>query len=299
MLRKILLMILSTASLSFAGSYNYKFLKMEMTPYQAVFGPSFAAAPLPGSFFSNPSLLPQESEFVVSMNSYIAGITYGQIAYARKDMGFYANFLNSGSIPKLDEAGNYLGDFQVNFITLGGAYRFKKLSNGLTIGVGGNLTYRRIESDYSVGVTANGGAFYPIDDVFYGRLNLGIALRNIGLEVKKFSNTRSSAMPIQLQMGAVWSSREGLGFAFGADYSLDYGLNLSFTSEIRIQKFVSFQFGYQLHGKSYHFERGRDILSGVNFGVKVGAIRGITVVYSFSPLGAVGDVHRLEVISRK
>ncbi len=299
MLRKILLLILSTASLSFAGSYNYKFLKMEMTPYQAVFGPSFAAASLPGSFFSNPSLLPEKSEFVVSMNSYIAGITYGQIAYARKDMGFYANFLNSGSIPKLDEAGNYLGDFQVNFITLGGAYRFKKLSNGLTIGAGGNLTYRRIESDYSVGVTANGGAFYPIDDVLYGRLNFGIALRNIGVEIKKFSNTGSSTMPIQLQMGAVWSSKGGSSVAFGADYSLDYGINLSFASEIKVQKFVSMQFGYQSRGKSYHLGQGRDILAGMNFGVKVGAIKDITVMYVFSPLGSVGDVHRLEVIYGK
>ena len=106
-------------------------------------------------------------------------------------------------------------------------------------------------------------------------------------------------MPIQLQMGAVWSSRYGLSAALGADYSLDYGINLSFASEMRVQKFVSVQFGYQSRGKSYHLERGRDILAGMNFGVKVGAIRGITVVYAFSPLGAVGDVHRLEVIYRK
>ncbi len=299
MSRKLLFASLIALSMSpsiFAVNYSYKFLDMDMTPYQAIFGPSFVAAPISGSYFANPSLTTSEKELILSVNSYLAGIKYGQVAVGAPFGAFYMNFLNSGKIPKLDQNNNFNGYFQVNFITIGGARKIKKINDRLSVGASGNITYRNIDDDFSLGLSVNGGASYVIPLKPDLDLNLGIALKNIGIEVKKFRNTPSSMPSFKVQSGAFLSFRNGSGIALGAEYSIDGGANIGFGVNLKVQKYVFLQWGYSFKGLNYHVGAGRDILAGMNFGIKLGEIKKISLVYAYSPMGALGDVHRLEVI---
>ncbi|MEO0202545.1 MAG: hypothetical protein ABIL37_02330 [candidate division WOR-3 bacterium] len=60
-----------------------------------------------------------DNKILISVSRYIAGINFGSLSYKLKeDVGIYLNYLNSGRMYKIDEAGNLIGEFYSNFINL-------------------------------------------------------------------------------------------------------------------------------------------------------------------------------------
>ncbi len=293
MAKKLIIILLPVVL--YGSDFGYNFLKMPMLPSQAVFGPSLVATTQPAAYTVNPSAIPEDREAVLSLNSYIDGIKYGQIAFATSGMGFHINFLNSGKIPRIDEEGVYQGDFQVNFINAG-VSRVVSRPGGIPIGVQGNITVQQIYNDMSVGITFAAGVNYTTTKFFMGRLNLGASIRNVGVEVKKFKNSGSVKMPIELQSGVYWEATPSFGIGAGLAYSIDYGPSFSLATSFNIQKYVVARVGFNSKGLNYRVGVGRDIISGMNFGLHLGPIKNVSIEYGYSPLGALGDAHRLEVI---
>ncbi len=293
MLRKLIGILLP--SLSFAAPYGYNFLKLNVTPSQAIYGAAFTAVAGRSAFAVNPAVLPFDNGVSVSLNSYLDGVKFGQLSFKVHSTGIYLKFLNSGKIPRIDGSGVYQGDFSVNFVDAGFARTVLQSGERLTVGVAGDFVFQQIYDDFSAGAALSAGVFYRPSLKIPGELNIGASLRNVGVELKKFDQSDGSKMPIQLLAAANWRISDGTGVGLGFGYELDYGFSFSIAASIKVQRYIVLHAGFNSKGKDYRVGMGRDILSGMNFGIEFGPIKNIRLTYGYSPMGALGDVHRMEV----
>ena len=158
-----------------------------------------------GMAFNNPSLLRAEmhQQLQVSFNAMYAGIKNysSQFAYRydkwQTNFAAGVHFLDYGSIPQTDAAGNVLGSFHpADYVVQVSASRkyLEKWYYGATL--------KFINSNYGIyrsnGIAMDAGVSY-YDTTHL--LQVSLVMKNMGTQLKAYTGTRADDIPFDLQAG--------------------------------------------------------------------------------------------------
>lgn len=188
------------------GSSAYNFLKLPSTPLLTAAGGVNASYKINevGLTANNPSLLSPDlhSQLALSFNSFLAGIkTYsltGACQYDKLNTTFGAHiyFVDYGSVPQTDAAGNVSGTFHpVDYVVQVSAAR-KYLDRW---NYGGSLKF--ITSSYSLykssAIALDFGVLYSDSSNFF---SASVLAKNMGVQIKTYAG-ESEDLPFDLQIG--------------------------------------------------------------------------------------------------
>ncbi len=272
------------------GELGYDYLRIPFTPRGYLFMFSRVAYPCGTDAVAfNPALISEEG-ISFSASSYVTGIKMGILSASLKgDWGASILYLNSGSMERIDENGNVLGNFSTSHLALCAAKKSKFREN-MAFGVGIKLLYQSILDYSSLGVAFDIGAVYRYPSI--DGLILGAALRNLGYELKPFVDERSMP-PAELLLGATYETG-ALTLGLGISSALDRSFALSLTGQWEVSRYLTFGVGYTTDRRDLDTGSGKDILNGLSAGFDI-SYRSIEVTYSFTPFGDLGDIHTIGV----
>lgn len=157
----------------------------------------------PSLAFHNPALLGGESDGKLNINylNYIANVNVGSAVFTKAfreygAWGIGATYINYGSMKEMTIDNEQLGIFSVQDIGLHAFYSYS-LSDTWRGGLSLKVLYSTIADYYSFGLAVDAGLsyFHPEND-----FSLGIALKNIGAQLKPFYEERQP-VPWDLHVG--------------------------------------------------------------------------------------------------
>jgi len=221
---------LAQAQTSGAGSSVFHFLGLPVSSrLNALGGENVAIADGDVSMaFVNPALLTANTDKVLQLNYayYLAGTMFGSALYGhnfgrskieRSHAGepdkpnYFAvgiHYLDYGTMQYADENGNLTGGtFSARDICINAMYA-RQLGPYFTVGVTLKPIYSIYESYSSFALGADVGGHYQTAD---SALHVGLALRNIGWQMKAFyseeSGQHTEMLPLNLEMGISYRLR--------------------------------------------------------------------------------------------
>jgi hypothetical protein len=157
----------------------------------------------PALVFHNPALLGGEMNGMVGLSymNYIGGIHVGSAIYTRThgDRGAWAvglSYINYGSMKEADAQRNLSGHFSASDAGLSATYSYD-LSDRWRGGLSMKVLYSAIAEYSAFGLAADAGLSYFDEDA---DLSVGIALKNIGAQLKAY-DSRRSRLPWDIQLG--------------------------------------------------------------------------------------------------
>lgn len=216
------ILVIGTHAQTLGGSATYNFLKLPAAPMLSALGGVNASYVLDdvGLAGNNPALLNRglHSQVGLSFNNYFAGVKAYSLAgaYHRDDLkttlGGSVFYIDYGSIPQTDAAGNTEGTFRPKDYVV-------QLSAGRQYGEKWHygLTGKFIRSDYgqyrSSGLAFDVGVLYADTARL---LSFGLLAKNMGSQLSTYSGQRED-LPFDLQIGVTKKlSKAPLGFSITA-----------------------------------------------------------------------------------
>ena len=205
------------------GTAVYQFLKLPATPLlTAAGGVNVSYAHEAGLTAHNPALLQQglHSQMNASFNSFLGGIkTYALTGVHHHQpwqttFGGHIYYVNYGSIPQTDAAGNEMGEFRpVDFVMQLSAGR----KYGEKISYGAHLKF--IQSSYGIykssALAMDVGLHY--EDTANG-FQAGLLARNMGAQLSTYAGEKED-LPFDLQAGFTKRlAKAPLGFSLTAQH---------------------------------------------------------------------------------
>ncbi|TDN38352.1 type IX secretion system protein PorQ [Hymenobacter sp. UV11] len=202
----LLLLLPFAAQAQIGGRAAFPFLSLPPSAQLAALGGMTASARStdPTQFFANPALLYAGNDHAVAATyvAYVADIKQSYLAYTfntekRGRFGLGLTYLNYGSLPQYDAAGNSLGDFSVNEYALAAAdsYTWGKFTAGVTA----KLAVSGIAGSRAVGLAADAGVLYkPHEDQDF---TVGLVVKNAGYMLKPYIATAREPLPLDVQLG--------------------------------------------------------------------------------------------------
>jgi hypothetical protein len=212
-MHKLIFVFLVTASFSICqgqtigGNSVFNFLKLPNTPQLTGLG-GINVSDISndiGMSFNNPALLRQSmhAQLTTVFNSMYAGIRNYHLMFGYRNEGLQTNFaagihyLNYGSIPQTDAAGNILGSFRP------GDYVVQLSASRIYLDnwhYGTSLKF--IHSNYGLyrsnGIAMDAGvAYYDSSKLFQASL----VMKNMGVQLKKYEGTQGDDLPFDLELG--------------------------------------------------------------------------------------------------
>jgi hypothetical protein len=188
------------------GSSAYNFLKLPSTPLLTAAGGVNASYKTNevGLTANNPSLLSPDlhSQLALSFNSFLAGIkTYSLTGACQYDklnttLGAHIYFVDYGSVPQTDAAGNVSGTFHpVDYVVqISAARKYLERWN-----YGASLKF--INSSYSLyksgAIALDFGVLYSDSSNFF---SASVLAKNMGVQLKTYAG-ESEDLPFDLQIG--------------------------------------------------------------------------------------------------
>ena len=200
-------LFLSAFVLSYAqdGTTVYTFLNTPVSARQAALGGNAISVRDGDVSFSavNPTLMNEEQDKMLSINyaSYLADSKYGTISYVQ-DLNYghllsiNARFMDYGSMPRTDEAGNISGDFNALDAAFGVGYAYQ-FEDEWTIGGSVNLITSKIDSYSSMAIAANAGVTYHFA---LTNETLSLVARNFGYQIRPYNGVREN-LPFAIDLG--------------------------------------------------------------------------------------------------
>jgi hypothetical protein len=280
-----------------AGTTGFDFLRITPTAREAALGgAAVGTAPDPMGFWFNPThaLSAESPRAHVGYLNYVAGIHIGSAAYSQpvgtdKGVGFGVVYLNSGTMKRTNERGDELGTFGVSFadLNLSGAMRF---GEALAVGVGVQGLYGSIDTFFTMGLAGNVGATYrlPVDG-----LTAGLAVKNLGLELKAFQTSRDP-LPIDFGLGLGYQPNPSLNLALDVHKPIDNRVSVRAGVEGWVADLLALRVGYNSDGVDLKSGGGSDILAGLSTGLGI-RYRGYELDYCFIPMVELGVAHRISL----
>ena len=202
----LLSLCLLSVRAQFGGSYTYAYLNMPAgARLSGLSGLNITTYDTDVNLaFQNPAVLNAQMDSRLSLqNAFLpAGILQGAVAYAKNfdglhtTMGGGLQYRAYGNFEMTDPNGDRIGSFSGSEYALswGASYGMNKLHYG----VNAKLLYSQLESYNSFGVAADLGAIY-VDTTRL--LNIALALRNIGTQIKPFTANNYEALPFEIDFG--------------------------------------------------------------------------------------------------
>ena len=273
-----LLVLPFAAQAQIGGRSAFPFLSLPPSAQLAALGGMTASARSadPTQFFASPALLSAANDHAVAATyvAYVADIKQSFLAYTfntekRGRFGLGLTYLNYGSLPQYDAAGNSLGTFSVNEYALSAAdsYTWGKF----TVGITGKLAVSSIIGDRALALAGDAGVLYkPHDDQDF---TVGLVVKNAGAELVPHAGTAREPLPLDVQLGTtIKPEHMPLRFTFTAhhlqQWDIQY-LDPSSTSTnaagdtVRARK----NFGDNL---ARHFTVGAELLLGKGLSLRLG-----------------------------
>ncbi|AYA38721.1 hypothetical protein D3Y59_00080 [Hymenobacter oligotrophus] len=158
----------------------------------------------PGMLYGNPALLNSDMDgrLALSHGDYLADIRQSTAAYVRNTerlgrWGFGLSYLSYGDFEMYDPAGTPLGQFSVNdyHLSLTNAHTF----GNFTMGATARLAVAGIAGNHSVAVLTDVGSVFKHPEQDF---TVGLAVKNLGYQLKPFEGSSREPMPFDVQLGA-------------------------------------------------------------------------------------------------
>jgi len=312
------------ASGSDAGKSAYSFLKIGVSAKsQAMAGAYVGLADDISSLYDNPAgltaivynikapldyMYEEEEEytakqivikpnrFIASYMNYIIDFQSGYLGYVRaindlSSFGVSIQYQDYGSFDKLDEFGENMGTFGAFDMALGLTYS-KRFNRGFSIGLTGKLIMAKIDSLTSDGMAVDIGGLYRFGD---GRTSIGVALKNLGTELKGFTKSHKDPLPFLIDGGFSHSLR-GMPLTVNADLTVptDSDIYLSVGGQFDSFAPLFLRLGWTSKGKDYKTGSGKDFWGGFAAGFGY-YFQDYKIDYSYSSMADLGNVHRVSI----
>lgn len=201
-----LLSLSLVAQAQIGGRRSFSFLELPAGAKQAALGGVNVTAGGQDVLMvaANPALLNKEMDrqLFLSYAGYLADIRQSHLAYAfnSERYGRWAaglNYLNYGDFVQRDETGLELGTFAVNEYML--SLTHARRVEAFTIGATAKLAVSSVAGNKAIGVLADAGAAFKHPEKDF---TLGLAFKNVGLQVKPYEGGKRQPMPFDAQLGA-------------------------------------------------------------------------------------------------
>jgi hypothetical protein len=241
------------------------------------------------NIYYNPAglVLNTNTSYSASYLNYVGGTHFGYIDYENTLLGAGVRYFYSGKIKKTDPMGQELGEFSTNFIDLSIG---KGLAvNNIMFGASGKIVYELIDTLYSFGAGVDIGALYFLTQE---NIQLGIAIKNLGLSAKPFINERE-LFPYEINLGVVGRFNAGwLGIDIVQPALMNVGIRVG--GEYELSQLFRLRASYSSLLSQIKTSSGLDLLAGITLGFAVK--RGqLGINYSYTPYFALGQAHRLTI----
>ncbi|MFA6318965.1 MAG: PorV/PorQ family protein [Elusimicrobiota bacterium] len=204
-------------------------------------------------------------------------------------------YMGQGSLDGRDSQGRTSGGFTASDMAFGVSYARTVLPK-LGLGLNAKLVRVNIGSDTGYAAAFDLGSRYGMGRVGPGSLSLGLAVQNLGPGITLLSE--SSQLPLTLASGV------GYQLPFGLTVGLDFrnrpysgSSEVSLGSELALGSQLALRMGYaSTHGLISGAYKTSELMGlAAGFGVKA---LGMSLDYSMTPLGGLGNSHRVSLGSR-
>ena len=240
----------------------------------------------------------RQTEASVSYMSYIQGISYSMLSFAKNSKGgqlglgssiVYADY-GSMAGEKEDASGGYAdgssytyNDRDMMFLLTGA----KALGSRLSFGINAKYVLQKYDTYQSQWFLADLGARYLM-----GNAGLGISLNNMGVNLTAFDTKKEKApMNVRLSGGLVIMNDK---LKVGSDVIIPFSdsIKAGVGAEYRLLDYVFIRAGYKYE------KQDLGALAGLRtgFGVK---LKAFVIDYSFQPFSKLGNVHQVSIAYRR
>ena len=295
---KLLILLLAAlggprlANADSAGTTLFNFLSFDTNARAVSMGGAYTAlAANSSALHYNPAGLARTKsrEAAFMHNQYFQGVTQEYVTYASpKGWGVDLNYLSFGGIREttLSKPAGTGGEVGLSDLALGFGYG-RKLSDGLLAGGGVKIVRESIAGISGGGFMLDGGVLWDVPGA--AGLNLGLAVQNLGLNVK-FQGVKEP-LPMSIRAGAGYKlTVRGIKTTLALDLQQskgeDFGLRLGFA---------------MLLGKTIPLRFGFTTLTDAGLGLSAGTgytYRNMVFDYAYAPFKDLGATHRLSVTYR-
>ena len=196
------------SSLAQTQQAAFEFLKIPMSSKSSSLGGNVVSLKDsdPTLAYSNPALLDNIEQRSVGLNfmNYIANTKIAGVQYSvpYDQLSSYAvsiNYVDYGTMNKTEADGTTTGTFSAKDMNIGCTYSYQ-LGDKLSGGVTGRIIYSKYGTYSSVAACVDLGLLYSIAEK---NINIGIAARNIGGQIKPFSD-QFEDLPFNVAAGISW-----------------------------------------------------------------------------------------------
>jgi hypothetical protein len=292
------------------GTTGFNFLKVEAGARPAGMGGAFVSmADDLNSLWWNPAGLAGITRRTVMTYycRYWLDVQSGQAGYAQpiKDKGVVGGCINYdyyGKNEGRDEDGEPTGNFGVSSLYLTSTYatRVKFLDPVLSykqetaVGVSLKMVYMKIDTYYGLGLATEAGIRHKI---FYNKgLVLGLALQNLGVQVKPFISERDP-LPLTLRVGGSYPPKYlPLTISLDLVAPIDTNPYLSVGGEFQlIENKLYLRGGFSTHRLDWKISQEEDTFVGAALGVGF-KVNQFEIDYAFTPSGQLGSINRFSFV---
>ena len=283
-------LILGLAHPAFAdtGTTAANFLQMDLGARSVGMAGAFTAvADDDEALFHNPAGLALIDRAQLALD-YVAApqdVSYQHAVYAHPlgsawTAALSINYMTTGSIDKMDAAGNNTGSY--NGTGLAGEFALARaLGSGLKLGAGVKVVRETLDDRQAQAAAFDAGVLYD-----YRSLRLGVALKDTGTKMKLDND--AFPLPQTLKFGASYRLTENFLLSAEGQKVYDEALSGAFGSELRLNcaddlDYIAFRLGYKAVTGGFE---GSSITGG--FGIKI--LHRYAVDLAFLPYGDMGSL---------
>lgn len=236
------------------------------------------------------------NRFFATYINYLLDFQSGYLGYARtlnetSSLGISIQYQDYGSFDKLNSFGEPSGTFSAYDMAFGLTYS-KRISTAVALGITGKFILAKIDSLTSDGMAVDMGALYRFDD---GRTSLGLAIKNLGSQLKGFTKSHKDPLPLMFDVGLSHSLR-GLPLTINTDVTIPTDNDVFFALGGQWESFKPFfiRFGWSSLGQDYRTGSDKDNFGGLagGFGYQ---FQDYHIDYSYSSFADIGNVHRVSL----
>lgn len=274
------------------GTYTGQFLKLGAGARPAGMGSAFVAISDDAtSVYWNPAGLARIGDKSLSIMHavWFEDIFYDWFSYTYPTIdagtfGFGLQYISYGSIINADETGLEGPIFKPYDLAV-------TVSYGLEIsGISSGLSIKCISSKIRTSAMGFAGDIGAIRKLLEGRLSVGLAIQNIGTEMRFLGE--AGKIPANIKLGGAYSVTEDWLLVVDVNMPADNEMNAGFGCEYTYKKTENLIF----NARSGFQTIGKDVsgFQGLTLGLGVRYLR-YNFDYAFVPYGDLGSTHRMSV----
>jgi hypothetical protein len=316
------------AANSSAGKSAYSFLKVGVTAKAQAMGGAFAGlADDIGSLYYNPAGLTtptyifakttrsydeygeaeeinQETtvkqvapnRFTATYQNYLIDFQAGYLGYVKNfdektAAGISVNYQGYGTFKRFDRQGAELGTFGAYDLAIGLTYS-KSVFERVSVGLTGKFITESIDSYNSDALALDFGGLYQLEG---GRTGIGLAVTNLGAQLKGFTKAHKDPIPLTVDAGFAHHLR-GVPLTFTGDLVMPTDNTVYMALGGQFEAFSPFmlRLGWTSAGKDYKTNSSKDGMAGFSGGFGYN-IKQYSFDYAYSSYADLGNVHRITI----